>query len=427
MTNQNENTLENLQRKADNFVLSMHTIGTDCPKIKVYTLMNGTIKYKASYFLGKDPISLKDRQTTLRADTLNELFVQIQKMNELKANRLLLETFKSSVAAPSFKDIYKKWDIFYKTNVEPSTYGKTKSLFRNHILPSFGDKKIQSIKTKECSVFVEKVQNHFKNPQKVIAYARNVFDFAQELEIINKNPMNSMFLTKKANTTTIAQLENSLLVEQFYTPDEFKAFNESNKELYEKVNYMKFTLFNLLGHTGLRIGEILALEWKDLNEETKELAIVKALSISDKHQLYLKVPKGRKPRFVSLDNKTFDILLKWKELQCKALTLNKQPHHEEKQLIFMNTKNNYIHPKNVQRWINKIQEAGDLKHITPRKLRHTHCIYCFSLGLSPREVMHRLGHKTLTTTLSYYDKYDVHTRKKAADKINQSNETYVLK
>lgn len=101
-------------------------------------------------------------------------------------------------------------------------------------------------------------------------------------------------------------------------------------------NYKLYVYFRLLAYSGMRKGEALALTWADIDFTNSEIDINKALGQGKGQRLYPKPPKTGKPRTIKMDETTMVLLKKWKK----------------KQLIFSNTRNNFIQPAKTNDWVN---------------------------------------------------------------------------
>lgn len=76
---------------------------------------------------------------------------------------------------------------------------------------------------------------------------------------------------------------------------------------------------------------------------------------------------------------------------------------DNQQYIFQNKYNGLTNPSQSSRWLKKLYNECDIKHITVHGLRHTHC----TLGLQSRaytieEMMNRLEHKDIKVTMDVY-------------------------
>ncbi|MGE7810518.1 tyrosine-type recombinase/integrase [Lysinibacillus capsici] len=116
-----------------------------------------------------------------------------------------------------------------------------------------------------------------------------------------------------------------------------------------------------------------------------------------------------------------DVLSEWRKrqtLEYFKLGINTM---NPKQLIFSNSKNEFIQLGQIQKWMYSVQNKHSLKRVTPHGLRHTHCSLLFEAGATIKEVQDRLGHTDVKTTMDIY----THVTKKAKEGAIQKFVTYL--
>jgi site-specific recombinase XerD len=91
------------------------------------------------------------------------------------------------------------------------------------------------------------------------------------------------------------------------------------------------------------------------------------------------------------------------------------------QLIFPNTKNEFMSPTKPDKVLEKIIQRNDLKRITVHGFRHSHCSILFEAGASIKEVQDRLGHSDIKVTMNIY----AHVTEKAKEKTAEKFAKYV--
>lgn len=130
----------------------------------------------------------------------------------------------------------------------------------------------------------------------------------------------------------------------------------------------------------MRKSETLALTWNDVNFVENELTINKAIGRGKQTKLYLKTTKTGKPRTIKLDQTTMSILNEWNKQQKQQYLKLGINTIKKNQLIFSNTKNEFIQPVQVQKWMYSVQNKYKFKRVSPHGLRHTHCSLLFEAG-----------------------------------------------
>lgn len=103
--------------------------------IKSYALKNGEKRYQFQIYIGTDPLTGKQQRTTRRG-------FKTKKEAELELARIKLEVNKDTfrkIQAETFEDVFNLWINLYEKTVEQSTFAKTSTIFKNHILPLLGE------------------------------------------------------------------------------------------------------------------------------------------------------------------------------------------------------------------------------------------------------------------------------------------------
>ncbi|WP_252650561.1 tyrosine-type recombinase/integrase [Bacillus pacificus] len=378
--------------------------------IESYTIKNGEKRYQFQLYIGTNPLTGKQQRTTRRGfKTLKEA--------KLEFARLKLEvdqgTF-NKIIAETYNDTYNLWVVQYEKTVEESTFIKTIRIFKNHILPTLGEYKIDKLNVELCQRAVNEWADKLKNFKMVKAYASKIVDFAIKRNYTKSNPFTLIELPKKRVQNAQQKSEN------FYTKDELIEFLS---RLEKEDNYKAFTFFRLLSYTGMRKGEALALTWKDIDFDNQELSITKAIARGKDNKLYIKSTKTGTSRTIKIDEETLSILDTWRKKQQKDYLILGFNTNNPDQLIFSNTSNEYLQPTKTRQWILQIQEKYILKKVTTHGLRHTHCSLLFEAGVSIKEVQDRLGHSDVKTTMDIY----AHVSEKAKAEAIQKFETYLNK
>ena len=294
-----------------------------------------------------------------------------------------------------YEKVYEKRIKLYETKVEESTLSTTVGYFRNHILPHFGEIKIQDINLTDCEDFAIAYKDYAKG-KAMYYYARSVMEYAKIHYNLRENPF------EKASLPKFYDQENNF---KFLEPQEVsQLINHYEDNIFWRA------LFQVLCYVGLRRGELLALTWQDINFEAKTLTINKALGVNQDKQVYLKGPKNKASyRTLDLDSKT---ILYLKELKLSS----------KSDLLFPSPKGGYLRLSTPNEKLQEALKKLDIKKITLHDLRHTHASLLFASGRSVKYVQDRLGHSRAATTMNIY----VHVTKKEKDNAMEEFEKYML-
>lgn len=379
---------------------------------KKYEDKNGNERWSFQVYLGVNPVTGKKIRTTRRG-------FKYKKEAQLALNRLQVDFEQKGLQHPqrmTYQQAYDGWLTEYVNTVRESTLVKTKGYFKNHILPAFGQLRIDKITVPYTQSVVNDWAKSMTKYKTILNYASAVFQYAIKLDLIQKDP------TKFVVRPAIKQTVNKDNWVNFYDKNELKHFLSClADEDKQHGNHQANTLFRLLAFTGIRKGEALALTWNDIDFTKHTLNINKALTRGENARLYVHFPKTvNSVRLLDIDAETCKILRKWQLYQREyLLMLGYNVKSNDEQLIFSNSKNTFLQPSKIRKWLNHVINKYDLKYITVHGLRHTHASLLFEAGATIKEVQDRLGHSDVKTTMDIYTHVSKYARKETASKFAQ--------
>jgi integrase len=218
-------------------------------------------------------------------------------------------------------------------------------------------------------------------------------------------------------SVTVEELEEQDPTELYLEKEELAKFlktaeviaKETDNEESSFLLHQFFRAFFVLSYSGLRIGELCALEEKDILEITKQLRIIKNLDASNGVQKYVvDTPKTKSSiRKVDVTERVIAIL-KSQILERKKykLLVGKRFNSVNHDFIFINARTlpGYpMSPRDVEEHMKIILERTSLPdHLTPHNLRHTYVSLLAETKIDLDAVQRQIGHtKDAKTTLIY--------------------------
>ena len=375
--------------------------------IKQYQKKNGEKAWYFKTYLGVDPLTGKKRYTTKRGfRTQKEAKIALARLEvSIKTNGLPQKT-----KSTTFKEVYEMWLSSYAHTVTESTLSRTRIIFNKHVLPKFGDIQIEKIDT----IYCQKITNEWyekgssKQYPLFINYIGKVFQLAINLGITTNNPAANVIIPRQKKAKTEKKLN-------FYTKEQLELFLATIEQ--EEVKFIRvrdYALFRLLAFSGCRIGEILALNWSDINFDTNTLTINKTIAKSNKYYVS-ETPKTKKSnRKIILDSKTLHHLKTWKLEQKKFLF---SLGYNQPKFIFTNESNGFSINQTVSDRLKVYQSRAPLHNIGLHGFRHTHASILYNAGATDKEVSERLGHSNIKTTMDTYTHLSDDQKEKTTDKL----------
>ena len=314
---------------------------------------------------------------------------------------------------PTLEKWYDIWiNTFCKGVVKEYTAYGYEQRFRLYILPVFGNMKLSKISSVACQQFLVELLNNGRirdretrgpslSPFTVKGVQRSLsvcLEKAVDEGLIDKNPCSKVNMPMK----TLKKEEIGRFLEE-----------TKNCGCYE-FYYLELT-------TGMRLGEICALEWSDLDVENKTISVNKSAR-KIKGQMILTTPKTKSStRTIRINDDLVDLLLAMKEKQI------------ESKYIFPSPETGEIRDTSaVTRKLHRIQERAGLPKIRFHDLRHSFATLTLEAGVDVKTVSHMLGHTDAGFTMNTYMHVTDDMQKNAADKMkevieNSSKDTKKIK
>lgn len=300
-------------------------------------------------------------------------------------------------------DWYIKWMDVYKYNViRDNTKRHYNHVYKKHISPYLGRfyiKDITQLQIRELIKSLDKQGYHYETQNKVKTLLLDMFNKAMIDEFINRNP---------ANGITVKRDEKNIIV---LSLEEQKSFFECCKGTF----YDNF--FNVAVSSGMRIGEIAALRWRDIDMDKKIIHVNRTLVYQkydddNKKTFHFEDPKTKTSKRDIPINRQCEIALK-KQYMQKNVICEKTPKKVDDQfsdLLFTTKFNTPLNSQIICDAIKKIVDEINLtRSITDEMelfschcFRHTFATRCFESGIQPKTVQSYLGHATLQMTMDLY-------------------------
>lgn len=158
----------------------------------------------------------------------------------------------------------------------------------------------------------------------------------------------------------------------------------------------------LLLLTGMRRGELLGLEWKDVNWEDQSLRIMRTSQYLPERGVYTDETKNASScRLIEVSQQVITILQKqqqWQQIQKKI----SGDTWIESDRIITGEDGSPMRPDRLSSWFRKFIRQTELPPIKIHSLRHTYATLCIANGVPLTAVAEQLGHATVATTANIY-------------------------
>lgn len=289
----------------------------------------------------------------------------------------------------SFKQAYHDWLEFKRAELKETTFFYTKTILNKWIYQEFVN--YEDIR-KIDEIAINKWKNEFSSKEIKLQYKNKIISYFKEfLRFCYDN-----YDLKKKVYTKVQPYKISVSSKKndaewnFWTYEEFKTFIENVDNSYHKM------IFEFLYYTGLRLGELIALKWENINLEKKYFKVEYSFtnSIEDKAFAFVDPKTKNSIRTVEIDDDLTNLLKKHYIEESQLYGFNND------YLVFGNIK--HISPTTFRRWLNKYIDKTNVKKITPHGFRHSHVSLLINLGCDSRDVAERIGDTVEVVEKTYY-------------------------
>lgn len=347
-------------------------------------------------------LSLFEDENVKRVVIEKKSFANIESSQDKKALRLNLQVLvefdvtQNGTQQITVKEYIKDWLYNVKANtLKPTSFDRKEQVINYQIIPYIGDIDIDSLSADNIQAMVNELKGKysFSTVKKAYECINACLKYAVKRRDIAYNVAESVTIP------TNIQRSNSDI--HFFTEDEVRLIIQESVRCYKNGSrvYRMGEIFIFLLNTGLRIGEALALEWRNIDFENQRITVrsnvvfVKDRTGSNKKYRCIKQPSTKTKngsRIVPLNDEAIRALISLRGINGST------PY------VFATKKGKRIHPRNIDRTFRGILQRCGIPCTGVHSLRHTFASRLFAKGIDVKTVSELLGHSDVGIT---YDTY----------------------
>ncbi len=372
--------------------------------------------YRFTVCIGYDVVGKQIRKTTT--------FTPPDGMTEKKADKLAKEeyiNFRNRCKGLSafnenmrFKELTEQYfKVFAPNKLKPVTAYNYDKMVSYHFMAYFGNMKLKDISTGMLTDFFNSHKITAKDgieyplapstAKKLYTIFQSIFTFAVNQNYIKETPAKGVILPSRDVTKDEKR--------KYMTESELTRF------LTMLDGYSDFnTMIKLLLYTGMRSGELLGLQWEDIDFNTKTIHIWHTLSdVGGKH--FLTTPKTKNSkRYISLSSTVEDIIKEHRKYQLELqMAINDFAHPE---MVFTSALGNYKDRGSLNTSFRRFFKGSEFDFLTLHSLRHCNATLLLNSGVDIKIVSDHLGHSDISVTADIYADVLASTRRKTAEVID---------
>lgn len=339
-------------------------------------------------------VSVNGKLKTLYSDNARDLEKQYIEYKHLDNKGADIEN--ETITVSTWTD---EWLKTYKKNVTKGTYKMYSDIVRLYIKPNIGNIKLKKLKQSDIVNLINKLEekNLTKTITDTLILIKSLLNKAVENDYIYKNVALGITAKRRAK------------------PEKIPLTTETINKITElaQTNDNAFMILFLI-YTGLRRGEVIPLQYKDIDIDNKIINVDKAVYIAT-NQPEIKDTKNHESRKVPIFNIIYNRLVEMKK------------KHNNDEYVFPSKHNKIMSQTSIRRkldnvlhLLNKdIEKDEDKITFTLHQLRHTFACILYKAGIDAKQAQLWTGHKDIRVLLDIYTHLDSQDNQQSVDKVNQ--------
>lgn len=301
----------------------------------------------------------------------------------------------------TIREIAAAWKEYKRPYVKQSTMAAYALILENHILPTFGED--NSLPEQSVQAFVlHKIESGLST--------KSVKDILIVLKMVMKFGVKKEWMTYYEWDIKYPPSSENKVLDVLSVTNHRKILNH----IQSHFTFMGLGIYISLS-TGLRIGEVCALKWSDINVTDGILTVNRTIE-----RIYIIEGEKKHTELVINTPKTKN--------SCREIPMNKELLGMLKPLKKVVNDDYYIltnderpiEPRTYRNYYKRLMEKLDIPKLKCHGLRHSFATRCIEVGCDYKTVSVLLGHSNISTTLNLYVHPNMEQKKLCIDKVFKS-------
>ena len=305
----------------------------------------------------------------------------------------------------NFGEILALWMDNNRLRLKGGTISKYQNLIDTHIYPELGTVKLSELNSTKINSFLSKKLSSGRVDAKgglSPSYVRSIMlVISAALNFAIKENM-CLPLSSPICKPSITKTDISIL--------SLRDQKDLEAHLMRELNSTETGIFLSL-HTGLRIGEVCALLWDNVDLQNKIIKVrhtvarVKSEDFSNTTHLIIDTPKSKASiRDIPISSALLPLLIKMKEKSISPYVISDT--------------NSFVSPRTYEYRYHRILDKCNIESVNYHTLRHTFATRCIEAGVDVKSLSEMLGHANVGITLSTYVHSSMEMKRSQLEKLS---------
>lgn len=286
---------------------------------------------------------------------------------------------------PKFSKVAQMWLLQKSVSLKKSTLSNYKYIINKYILVYFKNKRIYFFVNYDFNLYVSKLTKSLAGEsvdtiltvfKSLMKYAERMFDVDFKLDLLGTPK-------KKVKNIEILNSKDTKVLEEYCMAN----FDIDYRNIGIELSLL----------TGMRLGEICALKWKNFDFKNRLIKVRKTMQ-----RIY--VAKGKTE--IHIDDPKTSNSIRNIPIPSKLLTKLKEIYRNNnftgEEFFLTGKADKFVEPRSLERCFGKCLIVCEIKHFKFHALRHTFATNCINNGMDTKSLSIVLGHSNVRTTLERY-------------------------
>lgn len=316
-----------------------------------------------------------------------------------------------------FKDFAQQWEKDFASTLALTTFGNHQRKLELHINPIIGHMRMDQINQFHLMGILRDMKRYdgkdepvsYHSKQDVYRTLKSIFKYAVKWGVLPSNPMDGIEKPRPSDTDDVGKEM------QVYEENEIETLMQmlqSEPELWRMM-------FTLALAAGLRKGELLGLEWKDVDFVNQQIYIHQSIVLTKQGPHFKSTKTKKSKRYVTLPESVMEELKTYRKYWAKEkLKKGDKWIEQDREWLFHSFDGTHLYPTSPSKRWHQFINGHNFKYIRLHDLRHTSASLLIAQGVHAKLISERLGHSDISVTMNTYGHAFKSADRAAADKLD---------